>query len=83
MGIISHPIEFNSTLFLFLSVSKLLVHNAGLTFLHENSSCMEIAFPSKGMPHIPLAAYYRHNSASKLPFLCAFFELRAPSDSIR
>lgn len=38
MGLISQPTEFSSRLFLFLSVFKLLVHNAGLTFLHENSS---------------------------------------------
>lgn len=38
MGLISQPTEFSSRLFLFLYVSNLLVHNAGLTFLHENSS---------------------------------------------
>lgn len=81
MGMISQPTEFSSRLFLCLCVSKLLVHNAGLTFLHDNSTCMEAAFTNKGVPHIPVAACYIHNSVSKLPFLWAFFEVRTiPND---
>lgn len=81
MGMISQPTEFSSRLFLCLSVSKLLVHNTGLIFLHENSSCMEIAFINKGAPRIPVAACYIHNSVSKVPLLCAFSEVRTiPSD---
>lgn len=81
MGMISQPTEFSSRLFLCLSASKHLVHNAGLTFLHENSSCMEKAFTNKGAPRIPVAAYYIYNSVSKLPLLWAFFEVRTiPSD---
>jgi len=81
MGMISQPTEFTSRHLLCLSVFKLLVHNVGLTFLHENSSCMERAFTNKGVPHTPVAVYYVHNSVSKLPLLCAFLEVRKiPSD---
>lgn len=76
MGMISQPTEFSSRLFLCLCVSKLLVHNAGLTFLHDNSTCMEAALTNKGAPHIPVAACYKHNRISKLPLLWAFFEVR-------
>lgn len=60
MGLISQPTEFSSRFFF------------GLTFLHGNGSCMEIVFTNEGVPQIPVAAYYIHNSVSKL-LLCAFF----------